>query len=121
MRYFEFPEQAVAEISKLLAAEDWATLAEYYDLTGTSIDRKDLESGRFFVNSKPPAISHPAGFWRYRHPFPPSFRYDSHEISGDIATVRVSIQIDQGDGMIQRSSQTFRMKKSGQGWQILPG
>ncbi len=118
-RFFDSPEQAVDRISDLLRKEDWATLARYYDLAGTGVDRSTLESGEFFIARERPPIAHPAGFWRYRHPFPPGFRYDSHEVTGDVAVVRVSIAIDQGDGMNQRGMHVFRMKKSPHGWRIL--
>ncbi len=39
--YFTSPEHAV----ELLLAKDFRTLADYYDLSGSSIDRRELESG----------------------------------------------------------------------------
>ena len=43
-RFFSSPEEAVEQISDLLRAEDFETLACYYELTGSGIDRSELES-----------------------------------------------------------------------------
>jgi hypothetical protein len=118
--YFESPEQAVAITSQLLRDEQFERLSRYYDLTGTGIDRAQLASGDFFVRRERPEAAHPGGFWKYREPFAPGFAYESHSVDDDIATVRVTIAIDQGDGMIQRGESSFRMRKGDRGWQLLP-
>jgi len=117
---FESPQHAVPGLARMLAAEDWAGLARAYALDGTGIERRELESGRYFKRS-PAAASHPAGLDRWRHPFPPGYRYLSHTTQGDEALVQVGIEIDQGGGMVQRGLREFRMRKSSGGWQVLPG
>ena len=107
MTAFASPAAAVEALSKLLAARDWPALAACYD----------GEPPKVFYDEK--AEGHPAGFDRWRHPFPPGFHYVSHEIQGDIAVVRVGIEIDQGDGMIQRGHHEFRMRRTSKGWQVL--
>lgn len=120
--YFTNPESAVEEISVMLTNKDWPKLAMYYDLSDSEIDRETLISGEFFYTDERPESAHPAGFWHYKHPFPPAFKYLS---SNDVAQVGVKqvtvhIEIDQGGGMIQRGEQTFFMTSTGKGYQVLP-
>lgn len=107
MTAFASPAEAVVELTKLLQARDWVALAACYD---------GPPPARFYDER---AKGHPGGFDRWLHPFPPGFRYESHEESGDTAVVRVGIEIDQGDGMIQRGFHEFRMRKGPRGWQVL--
>lgn len=121
--YFSSPRQAVEAIRKMQKAEDWTSLARYYDLDGSGIDRKSLISGEFFIRTERPAVSHPGGFWRYKHPFAPDFEYASSSPAdkAGIVTVSVSISIDQGSGSPQRQGrQEFEMRQSDRGFQILP-
>ena len=121
--FFASPESAVDAIRKLLKSKDWASLARYYDLTGSSVERQTLESGEFFIRSERPDVAHPGEFWRYKHPFPPSFEYSYAMPTNEagIVTVRVGIKIDQGAGQaIQEGWQEFRMRESEEGFQILP-
>lgn len=121
--FFETPEQAVDSIRGMLRSENWASLARYYDLSGSGIDRDTLDSGEFFIRTERPEVSHPAGFWRYKHPFPPSFEYafTTPADEAGIFVVRVSISIDQGAGSpAQEGWQDFLMRESGKGFQILP-
>lgn len=121
--FFGSPRQAVDAISKMLIAKDWATLARYYDLDGSDIDRKTLISGEFFVRTKRPRLSHPAVSWRTKHPFSPGFEYssDSGADEDGIVTVRLSISIDQGSGSpAQEGRDAFEMRQSERGLQILP-
>ena len=120
--YFTSPEQAVTVITELLRKEDWATLSRYYDLSDSKVDRKELESGRFFIRTERPEGEHPAGFWRYKHPFPPGFKFDRVRATEDpnVIVVVVSIEIDQGGGVKQRGLSEFKMQKSAKGYQILP-
>lgn len=118
---FETPEQAVEIVTRLLQDEQFEELSRYYDLAGTTIDRAELTSGDFFIRRERPAAAHPGGFWRYREPFAPGFEYASHTVEGDVATVRVGIEIDQGDGTTQRGESSFCMRRSEHGWQLLPG
>jgi hypothetical protein len=121
-RYFLSPQEAVAIITELLGKEDWATLSLYYDLSGTGIDRSELESGRFFVRSERPVNAHPGISWKYKQPFTPGFSLDHIESSRDpgVVTVVVSIEFDQGGGMKQRGVDSFKMRKTEKGYQVLP-
>ena len=121
--FFASPRQAVDAIGNMLSERDWASLARYYDLDGADIDRKTLISGEFFVRTERPEVSHPGGFWRYKHPFAPGFEYsfDSGADQDGIVTVRVSIRIDQGsDSPAQQGWREFEMRRSERGLQVLP-
>lgn len=121
--FFATAEAAVATIREMIVAEDWAALAPYYDLDGSEVNLETLLSGEFFIETEQPEIAHPAGFWRYKHPFPPSFDYDFATLADDdgIVTVRVSIRIDQGAGEpVQEGWQEFRLRESEDGLKILP-
>ncbi len=120
-RYFETPSAAVALVTKLLREEDWKTLSTYYDLTKSPLDRSSLEDANFFLESEKPEVVHPAGFWRYKQPFAPGFEFESSRIIGnDIIEVTVVVEIDQGDGTVQRGLDTFRLKAHPEGYQLLP-
>ena len=120
--YFDDPRAAVPEITKLLKAKDWPTLARYYYLEGSDVKRADLESGAFFYTDQRPEVAHPGGFWRYKHPFAPGFGYlESRELQPLLQVeVIVSIEIDQGGGPPQRGIQAFLMRRTPEGYQILP-
>jgi hypothetical protein len=121
--YFADPQQAVTKITELLRAEDYRALAAYYDLSGTEVKRADLVSGEFFIRKQRPPSAHPAGFWRYKHPFAPGYKYSAHTPvdSPGVYTVEVTITIDQGAGQPpQRGFDRFLMRKSERGWQVLP-
>jgi len=120
-KYFASPQEAVEIISELLIKEDWKTLSRYYYLEGSNVDVEELESGRFFIRTKPPEVCHPGGFWVYKHPFDPSFKYLGHEeIRDNIIIVTVHIRIDEGMGMFQEGRKFFAMKKTPKGLQVLP-
>ncbi|MHC4579266.1 MAG: hypothetical protein ACYTFD_20215 [Planctomycetota bacterium] len=122
--YFDDPPSAVPAITKLLEAKDWQTLARYYDLEGSNLERADLESGAFFYTDQRPESAHPAGFWRYKHPFAPGFTYlESRDLEPvGLVEVVVAIEIDQGAGSPpQRGLESFLMRRSPAGYQILPG
>lgn len=121
--YFDSPQQSVRVITELLRKEDFKSLARYYDLSGTDIERADLEAGGFFIRRDRPGSAHPAGFWRYKHPFAPGFEYSSHQPSDQpgVYVVELSIEIDQGAGAPpQRGLDHFYMRKTEKGWQVLP-
>ena len=121
--YFESPRQAVEAVTVMLEAKDWPALARYYDLGGSDIDRAQLVSGEFFYRTERPEAAHPGGFWRYKHPFSPSFHYVSSAPAGGPGIVRVmlEVEIDQGEGSpVQRGRAEFRMRKSENGYQVLP-
>lgn len=122
--FFESPRQAVEAIREMQGKEDWASLARHYDLSGSRIDRETLVSGEFFIRTERPEVTHPGGFWRYKHPFAPSFEYASTSSTAEagVIIVRVSISIDQGAGSpVQEGWQEFMMRESEGGFQILPG
>lgn len=120
--YFASPREAVAEIKVMLVEKDWVLLSRYYDLGGTEIDAATLRSGEFFYRTRRPEVAHPGGFWRYKHPFSPAFDFDHTVATGDPGTVTVvvSIEIDEGEGMVQRGFSAFQMVEKPQGWQIRP-
>ncbi len=121
--YFTSPEQAVEVARQLLLAEDYDTLADYYDLSGSDIDRSDLVSGDYFVRRQRPEVSHPGGFWRYKHPFAPGFELSQVQPTDQASIYRVvmTITIDQGDDSpAQEGMSHFHMIESPRGWQFLP-
>jgi hypothetical protein len=109
------PERAVESLARLLAARDWPALARLHELEGSRHRPEDLESGAYFQ-----AGEASPGHGPIRRPFPPGWRYASHEIRGDEAAVTVSCALDQGDGMVLRGLHTFRMRRAGAGWKLLP-
>jgi len=121
VKYFQSPAEAVKIISKLLLKKSWEELASYYDLSGSKIIPDELISGRFFITEQQPEVSHPGEFWRYKHPFAPGFSYDNHQQTDEnTIIVNVSIEIDEGFGMIQRGFDSFKMMRSPKGFQLLP-
>lgn len=118
--YFRSPTEAVAGMSEMLNASDWKTVARYYDLSGTEIRREDLVTGRFFTNSNStgtPLLNRPGACG----PCAAGFKYERHAPDGpDTIRVYLKMEIDQGDGMVQRSLAAFRMRKSDRGYQVLP-
>ncbi|MCK5075890.1 MAG: hypothetical protein KAR38_05915, partial [Calditrichia bacterium] len=122
-KYFSSPEEAVLIITELLKKEDFKTLACYYNLSNSNVKLSELESGDFFIRKKPPEIAHPAGFWRYKHPFAPGFKfaYCQPAKKDGIYIVQVEITIEQGAGSpAQHGYSYFYMTKSSNGWQLLP-
>ena len=83
VNYFSSPEDAVMRVTAFLRQGDFKTLATYYDLSKSEISRPHLESGSFFIQGQPPEVAHPAGFWRYKHPFPLGFEYRGKHPAGD--------------------------------------
>jgi len=122
-KYFESPQIAVELITIMLKDKNWKELTKHYDLTNSDTEPKPLKSGDFFYTEERPESAHPAGFWKYKHPFAPGFKYDSvRDVTEEpgIVEVTISIEIDQGGGMIQRGYNTFLMRKSDLGYQVLP-
>ena len=121
--YFSGPAEAVPIITDLLEKKNFEILSRYYDLSNSDIALTELESGDFFIQKERPEIAHPAGFWRYKHPFAPGFKYQSVRASDkdSIYIVEVSISIDQGAGSPgQMGLSYFYMIKSDKGWKLLP-
>jgi hypothetical protein len=120
--YFASPQQAVERTTALLKAKDWVALAAYYDLAGSNIDRAELASGAFFYGPRTDGMHHPAGFDRYRHPFPPGFTFERTESTDrdDVVKVVAMVSIDQGGGREQRGIASALLRRSSRGWQWLP-
>jgi hypothetical protein len=121
--YFSSPAEAIQIISELLEKNNFKKLAKYYDLSNSEIKLSELESGNFFIRKERPEIAHPAGFWRYKHPFAPGFKFKSVQATTKdaIYIVEVTISIDQGlESPKQIGLSYFYMVKSDKGWKILP-
>ncbi len=121
--YFSSPAEAIPIVSALLEKKNFKILAQYYDLTNSEIKLSELESGDFFIRKERPEMAHPAEFWRYKHPFPPLFKFKSIQATTKeaIYIVEVFISIDQGlDSPEQIGLSYFYMVKSDKGWKILP-
>jgi hypothetical protein len=121
-KYFTSPAEAVERITTMLERKDWPELARYYDLSDSPEDPARLLSGEFFYTDQQPPVAHPAGFWRYKHPFAPGFEFHSTRELDEpgVVEVTVMIEIDQGAGMIQRGIETFLMRRTKRGYQVMP-
>ena len=122
-KHFKTPEVAVNQIADMLRKEDFKTLAMYYDLSGTGIDRATLASGAFFIETERPEGAHPGGFWKYKQPFAPGFGYAGHRKTKTegVYLVDVSIRIDQGEGQPpQIGYDEFPLRETAKGWAVLP-
>ena len=122
--FFSSPEEAIPIITELLEKKNFKTLASYYDLGKSDIDYAELGSGDFFIRKERPEAVHPAGFWRFKHPFAPGFKYSHKSQSSreDVYIIHLRMEIDQGAGSpAQIGEDTFYMIRSDGGWQILPG
>ncbi|MDP1592306.1 MAG: hypothetical protein Q8M07_31380 [Prosthecobacter sp.] len=117
--YFSAPEVVVDEATTLLKARDWKMLARHYDLSDSKITQAELESGDYF---QPKLKSEGQPSFTGKRPFPVGFKFIDVEKTDDAAVVRVNagIEIDQGGGPKQRVRTSFLLKKSAQGWQLLP-
>lgn len=120
--FFPGPEESVEIITGLLLSEDWRTLSGYYIIDGNQELLDSLLSGDYFIRREMPEVTHPGGFWKYRHPFSPGFKYHSHEqVADDLVKVNLIIEIDQGDGMIQVGKSSYLLKRFLEGYKIMPG
>jgi hypothetical protein len=120
--YFSTPQQAVEISAKLMIAKKWGELSNYYFLENTDEETLNaMKSGAYFINSEKPEVAHPAFDWKYKKPFPPNFKYLNHiEINNDTLEVTIGVEIDQGEGMIQKGQSSFLLVKSESGYQLLP-
>ena len=120
--FFGSPEESAARIDRLLRDEDWKTLADFYDLAASGVDKSELTSGRYFLRTERPQEWHPGLAWKYREPFTPGMTFDHVESTSDPSVVRVVVvrRIDQGGGMPQRVMDDYRLRKSARGYQLLP-
>ena len=120
--YFSTPQESVELTSRMLIEGDWGKLSNYYFLENSDKETIDsLKNGSYFIRDKKPEISHPALDWKYKKPFPPNFKYLSHiEVSKDSIIVNVSIEVDQGNDMMQQGLSSFNLIRSENGYQFLP-
>ncbi len=120
--YFSSPQKCVKLTSKLLVDEDWEKLSSYYFLDDADESLiVSLKNGSYFIRTKQPEVAHPGGFWKYKKPFPPSFNYLNHvQLTKDTVKVDVTLEIDQGDGMVQQGQVSFYLIKLQKGYQLLP-
>lgn len=120
--YFSSPRESVKLTSQLLVEENWEKLSNYYFLENTDEGIRDsLKNGSYFIRDKRPEVAHPGGFWKYKKPFPPGFNYLSHiESAKDTIKVDVTLEIDQGDGLMQQGITSFYLIKSEKGYQLIP-
>ncbi len=120
--YFASPAASVPRINELLRAQNWPTLARYYDLAGSGVTRSEAESEKFFLHTEPPASPHPAGLWKYRQPFAPGHQFlaATPPDASRTVTVTVELAIDQGGGPAQRTRTIYRLRESNAGYQLLP-
>jgi len=119
--YFKSPKEAVAQITEMLINEDWEKLLGFYDLSNCDLLPIQFLSGRFFIRTEAPEVAHPGGFWKYKHPFAPGFTFDYALAKENITTVHLCIEIDQGDGRIQKGADTFELiNHPDKGYKIIP-
>lgn len=128
--YFESPTYAVIVVNQLLEKRAWSTLAKYYHLDASGPKLEELTSGRFFYTTESSGPQDPMGFWKYRHPFPPGFAYDSHEeLNNDILKVHVAIDVldeplpgaPPDTPAVMRTVRAFHLHyTAGRGFKLLP-
>jgi hypothetical protein len=119
--YFSTPQESVELTAQLLIQEDWGTLSRYYFVENCTKETIDsLKNGSYFIRNKKPEVAHPVVSWRYKEPFDPNFKYSGH-FEEDPARIRVdvSLEIDQGNGMIQQGTSSFYLIKSQNGYQLI--
>ncbi|MCP4459529.1 MAG: hypothetical protein GY816_16130 [Cytophagales bacterium] len=120
--YFSTPQECVEIAAQLLIQEDWEILSKYYFLENSDEAIIDsLKNGSYFIRDKKPELIHPTASWRYKKPFDPNFSYSGHfEEDLDRIKVAVEMEIDQGNGMIQRGMSSFYLRRSENGYQLVP-
>ncbi len=121
--FFSSPAEAIQIITELLKKANFKILAKYYDLSNSEIKLSELESGDFFIRKERPEFAHPAGFWRYKHPFAPGFTFNRIQATAkdEVYIIKMSISIDQSsDSLKQIGLSYFYMVKSDKGWKVLP-
>lgn len=120
--YFSTPKESVELTSKMLIEKDWEKLSCYYFTENSDKETiASLKNGSYFIRNKRPEVYHPALDWKYKKPFPPNFKYLSHsDIGNDSIKVSLSLEIDQGNDMMQKGMSTFYLIRSENGYQLLP-
>lgn len=118
-QYFEDPEAAVERINELLAAEDWETLARYYDFGGTELSFDEVARWEWFEHGGAP-VADPTGRSGPHHPFPRGGTYRDHEVDGGVC--RVTVELDPGLVELYESPETVRfdLVRREHGWRLRP-
>ena len=117
--YFSSPKESISLISNLLREEDLLTLTSYFELENTDIPIDDFLSGKYFMGEIDG--QKPVGLFKYVKPFSPGFKF-SHleELENEFTRVHLTLEIDQGEGMVLRSIHSFDLIRSEKGFRILP-
>lgn len=107
-------------IDELLQGKKWRELAGYYDLEGSETTRDEISRWEWFLHGGRP-VADPRGRSGPHHPFPPGARYAEHEVTGDVARVRVAVAgpgpetgFDEATGR-----RTFFLVRADGGWRLL--
>lgn len=118
-RSFPDPESAVERVNALLAAEDWETLAEYYDLAGSELTREDVARWEWFEAGGRP-VADPRGRTGPHHPFPRGATYREREVD-DSGVCRVTVELPPGlaDPHGGPAVRTFALVRHDAGWRLL--
>ena len=118
--YFSIPQESVEIKTQLLIQDDCETLSKYYFVKYSDQQLIDsLKDGSYFIRDKKPDLIHPAASRRYKKPFDPNFKYLGYFVEEDARIkVDVSMEMDQGNGMIQRGISSFYLIKSDHGYQL---
>ena len=120
-RYFPTPSAAVKTTAALMKEKKWSELAAYYDLSGSLLQKDDLASETFFVESEKLEDGLPEETERYKQPFTPGFKYQSARYVGeDLIEVTVMTEFQAEDETVQRGLETFLLKAHPEGYQLIP-
>lgn len=123
---FASPEEAVREVERLRAEEDWEGLARCYDLEGSRVTRERLASDPTWYTLGARPAADPRGGLDAGEPFPQGSTYLRHEVEGEVA--RVAVEVDpvhlppgdaggaEGDDPPLR---IFFLVRAGDGWRLL--
>lgn len=125
-RYFDHPEAAVERVNELLAAEDWETLARYYDLDRSELTFDEVARWEWFEYGGQP-VADPLGRTGPHHPFPDGATYRDHEV--DDGVCRVTVELDpvladllhgpEPRGRDGPECRSFFLIHHDEGWQLL--
>jgi len=121
-QYFNDIRDAIELCTYLLLDEEWEKLASYYDLTNTTLTYNDIANRDFFMTDiKPFDTPLPANYWKYKHPFPPGYRYlFSEPLDSEITKIWLTNKFEIGDGLVKDGRFWFLMRYKLDGYQIVP-
>jgi hypothetical protein len=110
-RYFKTPQTACKTIVRLVEEEDWAALAQFYDLEGSQLPLRALRSGEFFKGTEPA--------FEQRRPFDP--RYSFKEVIRTEYEDVYEVVVTKSASRQQTSDlQFFYLKRYAEGYRLLP-